>query len=401
MSKVTALVYDITGGMAKAMSMMLVGKQIDVVPHTGIVAFGNEYFFGAGPCVGVPRQSVPAQVAMEYDLGETTKTREELESYINSHLAKEHTQENYSLLTHNCNHYADDVAKFLMNGKGVPDWILNIANDALSTEKGSALRGMIEQADQMMRQQSGGGGSGGLNPYANVTTAGSSASPAPAPAAAAHSNSDELELLQDAFKELATAPVEDRRTCLSTFSRMTANVEANPIDPKYRRVREGNAAFNKKVLKCPGGETLMLAAGWVPGEHEGDSVWEMEQDKTPIQGEIRKRLEAELAKLPAPAPKAVAPAPAPTPAAAPDLGGMGGLGGMNPQMMQQMMNNPAMMSQAQQMMNNPQMMQQAQQMMNNPQMMQQVQQMMNNPQMMQQMQNMMGGGGFGGPGGGF
>ena len=39
--KVTLLVYDITMGMAKGMSMMLIGQQIDAVYHTSIVAFGT------------------------------------------------------------------------------------------------------------------------------------------------------------------------------------------------------------------------------------------------------------------------------------------------------------------------------------------------------------------------
>ena len=39
--KVTLLVYDITQGMAKGMSMMLVGQQIDLVYHTSLVVYGR------------------------------------------------------------------------------------------------------------------------------------------------------------------------------------------------------------------------------------------------------------------------------------------------------------------------------------------------------------------------
>ena len=39
-------VYDLSGGMAKAMSQQLVGKQIDGVWHTGIVVYNKEYYFG-------------------------------------------------------------------------------------------------------------------------------------------------------------------------------------------------------------------------------------------------------------------------------------------------------------------------------------------------------------------
>lgn len=48
--KVTLLVYDITQGMARGMSMMLIGQQIDAVYHTSLTVFGREYFFGGGIC---------------------------------------------------------------------------------------------------------------------------------------------------------------------------------------------------------------------------------------------------------------------------------------------------------------------------------------------------------------
>ena len=40
------------------------------------------------------------------------------------------------------NHYADDVAKFLLNGQGLPSSIVNVAEEALSTPQGQALRSM-------------------------------------------------------------------------------------------------------------------------------------------------------------------------------------------------------------------------------------------------------------------
>lgn len=171
---VQAYIYDITQGMAKSMSMMLVGQQLDLVPHTGIVIFGREYFFGGGPSIcDNPGKSVPVPVAQTLVLGETTKTREELEAYINGVLSLEHTEQNYSLLNHNCNHYANDVAKFLLNGKGLPDIIVNFGQVALSTPQAQQLRGMIEGMDRNMRSSSGGSS---LNPFGN---SGGSVNPMP------------------------------------------------------------------------------------------------------------------------------------------------------------------------------------------------------------------------------
>merc|ERR1711948_147745 len=107
-------------------------------------------------------------VAQTLVLGETSKTREELESHINRVLALEHTEQNYNLLDHNCNHFANDVAKFLLGGQGLPDCIVNFGQDALSTPQGQQLRGMIEGMERNMRQGSGGSG---LNPFAAPASA--------------------------------------------------------------------------------------------------------------------------------------------------------------------------------------------------------------------------------------
>ncbi len=39
-------VYDLSKGMAKQFSALFLGKHFDGVWHTGIVAFGQEWFFG-------------------------------------------------------------------------------------------------------------------------------------------------------------------------------------------------------------------------------------------------------------------------------------------------------------------------------------------------------------------
>lgn len=397
MPKVAAYVYDITQGMAASMSMPLLGKQIDIIPHTGIVVFGKEYFFGGGPSIGVPGQSVPVKVAQVLELGETEKTSDELETYIRDVLSLEHTADNYNLLSHNCNHYADAVAKFLLGGKGLPSSIVNVAEEALSTPQGQSLRVMIENMERSMRASSGGTSS--LNPFGSV----GSELPATIPVAATPAVSDSNSELEAALSELASSNSEEvRRTALQMLVKMTENVEKSPGELKFRQIKMSNPAFTKKIGTTTGGVETMLAAGWLPdGTAEGEDIWQLNDEAAGKQSAIRKRLEAELAKLPVPKPVPAA-APIPTPAPSSGFGGgygglgtLGGLGGGNP-MLQQMMQNPAMMQQAQQMMQgNPQMMAQAQQMMQDPNMMAQVQQMMQNPQAMAQMQQMMGGFGRG------
>jgi hypothetical protein len=389
MSKVQAYVYDITQGMARQMSMAFIGKQIDIIPHTGIVVFGKEYFFGSGPCIGPPGASIPVPTSQILDLGETSKTCDELEAYINSCLAAEHSAENYNLLSHNCNHYADAVAKFLLDGKGLPPSIVNIAEEALSTPQGQSLRVMIEGMERSMRQNMGGGSA--LNPFGNVGGNAAPPTPTAAPTSGTAARQEPAATmdpeLEAALREIASASVDTKRVALQTLVKITENVEKNPAEPKFRRIKMSNAIFTKKIEVCSGAVDAMVAAGWLPDvTPEGEDAWILSEDAVQRQPVVKQRFAQELAKLPAPAP--AVPQATPQPAAAPTMpggfpggfpGGLpGGLpGGINPQMMQQ----------AQQMMQS------------NPQLAAQAQQMMNNPQMMAQMQQMMGG--MGGPGGGF
>ena len=54
-TKVTMLLYDISNGMAKQFSPMMVGKVIEAIYHSSIVVYGVEYFFGGGICTGQPK----------------------------------------------------------------------------------------------------------------------------------------------------------------------------------------------------------------------------------------------------------------------------------------------------------------------------------------------------------
>lgn len=379
--RVQCLVYDITNGMARAMSMMLVGKQVDIVPHTGIVFAGKEYFFGGGICVSPnPGNSIPLKPCQTIDLGETSKTQTELETWLQTQ-HQEWNQETYNLLSHNCNHFSNAVAKFLGVNE-VPGSIVHIADEALSTPRGAQIRQLIEGFDTQMRQSNSGMQ---LNPFSNVQSGAS----APAPAAPAQCT-DNAELVEP-LKDIAKTSVEEQRACLSTLLTLTRNANNNRTDPKYQKVKMENPAFLKKVSNCSGGMDAMLAIGFIPDTQEGVDYWVMQPERhTQLPSSIA-QMEKQLAKLPA------APAPAPTPVApvrdGPTTSPFPGLGGGAQHNMQHMAShmaqgNPQMMQQAQQMMGNPQMMAQIQQMMqSNPQLMQQAQQMMNDPAALQRLMN--------------
>lgn len=69
-------------------------------------------------------------------------------------------------------------------------------------------------------------------------------------------------LHQDALIRIDANPPEVRRVCLQTLNVYIGNVVDNPLEPKYRKIRTGNAAFQKRVVAADGGLDFLLAAGF-------------------------------------------------------------------------------------------------------------------------------------------
>ena len=142
---VTLHVYDLSQGMARALSMQFLGIHLDIVPHTGIVVYGKEYFFSGGI------QSVPAHLfAATYhtpvhevvQLGSTEIPEELFEEFLEER-SPDFTAATYSLLHHNCNHFTDECANFLL-GKSIPQAILDVPTKVLSSPMGPMFSQMFE-----------------------------------------------------------------------------------------------------------------------------------------------------------------------------------------------------------------------------------------------------------------
>ncbi|CAM9704975.1 unnamed protein product [Ectocarpus sp. 12 AP-2014] len=150
--RVQLALYDLSRGMAKAMSMAILGKQIDGIWHTGIIVYGKEYFFGGG------LQSMPHEqfVQMhggvgptEYiELGSTDLTQELFEDF-NREVQPRFTAQTYDLMKHNCNTYSNEASQFLL-GKGIPEYIVNLPQEVLNSPMGGMLRPLLEQMTTQM-----------------------------------------------------------------------------------------------------------------------------------------------------------------------------------------------------------------------------------------------------------
>ncbi|KAF2259274.1 DUF862-domain-containing protein [Lojkania enalia] len=139
-------VYDLSRGLARAMSQQFLGTQIDAVYHTSLVFEGIEYYFGQGiqTCrAGATHHGQPMEIVQ---MGRTALPMEVILEYLES-LKEIYSTESYDLLLHNCNNFTNDFAMFLV-GKGIPEHITSLPETFLKTPFGQMLR---PQIDAMMR----------------------------------------------------------------------------------------------------------------------------------------------------------------------------------------------------------------------------------------------------------
>ena len=201
-TKVQLHLYDLSQGMARAMSAQLLGKQIEGVWHTGIVAFGEEWYFGGGIQRGAPGFTHFGRPLQVLDLGETHLPREVFEEFLVD-IAPRFTMQTYNLLRHNCNNFSDEVAQFLV-GEGIPSHILSLPDEVLSTPFGQQLMPMLSMMDAQMRITSEGGLGNGAAfaapPQQSVDPAPAAPEPALAPPPAAAGAADAKAGLEAAIK---------------------------------------------------------------------------------------------------------------------------------------------------------------------------------------------------------
>jgi hypothetical protein len=184
--EVQLVIYDLSAGMAKSLSAQFLGPQhaIDIIPHTGIIVYGREFFFGGGIQSQSPqqfRQMAGIQPIQIQSLGSTSVPKTDFDRWCREATTKYSTA-SYDLLQRNCNHFSHDAAlQGLKLSQGVPQWILDVPNKFLSSPMGQMVRPLLEN---MQVTGSTSSGAGATAPFANVPTNNFSANP-PAAAAAA------------------------------------------------------------------------------------------------------------------------------------------------------------------------------------------------------------------------
>ena len=162
--QVTLHLYDLSQGMARAMSPALLGRQIDGVWHTGIVVHGQEYYFGGGIQVGYPGGTHFGRPMQVIPMGETHIPEELLQEFL-AEISPRFTMHTYNLLRWNCNNFSNEVAQFLV-GKEIPSHILSLPDDVMNTPLGQQLMPFLNMMEAQMRTASEQGvGQGGMHQW--------------------------------------------------------------------------------------------------------------------------------------------------------------------------------------------------------------------------------------------
>ena len=164
-------IYDLSMGMARNLSAQFLGPQhaIEIIPHTAILAFGKEYYFGQGIDWCSPHEFRSSRGIHPIDihpLGHTACTEEEFESWCRAQAASRFGADSYDLFHRNCNNFSEEAARDgLRLPRGVPRWILDLPQKVLGSPMGVMLRPLLEQMQVTNNAPTNlpmGGGGGGI-----------------------------------------------------------------------------------------------------------------------------------------------------------------------------------------------------------------------------------------------
>jgi len=295
--KVQLYVYDLSQGLARTLSMQFLGVQLDIVPHTGIVVFGREYFYSGG-LQALPKDQfarshgIPTCEIVE--LGETEVPRELFEEFVDAR-RDDYSAAKYDLLMHNCNHFTEEATQFLL-GKSIPERIRQVPEIVMRTPMGAMFAQMLE-GNRFDPVQGGALGSVG--------------STAPAGTGAAMSTADILGALGSIAPPMPAAPATPRASEPPTPQ---APVAGTPRATVHDGLASGAVSTVPATAMAPrrGGEPRRLSMGPLPTAPSAHGA----ADETPATS----RRSAATPLTRAPQPLAPLATPAPTGASTPGAG---------------------------------------------------------------------------------
>lgn len=137
--------YDLSRGMVKTWSPIVLGKTIEGIWHTAVIVYDMEYFYGGGILCLEPNEFEtmynikPVNII---DMGATDINQSLFHDYLNS-IQSEFSVDKYNIVSWNCNHFTNEICNFLV-GKNIPEHILNLPGEVMSTSQGKLILDMMQ-----------------------------------------------------------------------------------------------------------------------------------------------------------------------------------------------------------------------------------------------------------------
>lgn len=134
--------YDLSQGMAKQISMSLVGKYFEGVWHTGIVCYNKEYYYGGGVSWDRPGCTPFGKPTKSVSLGFTDIPEELFMEFLREN-RHDWSMQRYHVFEHNCNHFSYAAAEFLI-GDGIPTDAIDQPKEFMATPLGAQFGPMMQ-----------------------------------------------------------------------------------------------------------------------------------------------------------------------------------------------------------------------------------------------------------------
>ncbi|CAJ2507830.1 Uu.00g090160.m01.CDS01 [Anthostomella pinea] len=220
---VHVLVYDLSGGLAKQMSMRMLGFQLDAIYHTSIELDGMEYVYDGGLNAIKPGSSHLGRPLQRRHLGRTELPLGVIVEYLES-LREIYTPQAYDLFRHNCNNFSNDFSTFLV-GKGIPEHITNMPQAVLDSPFGRMMQPQLTRMVEQRKAQQG--GLLGIQNTAQQQSNGSGAPALPQPPAVVNVTS---------LGELNKALEDAKKSCAIIFFTSTTCPPCKMLYPLYNEL---------------------------------------------------------------------------------------------------------------------------------------------------------------------
>jgi len=161
-ANVELLLYDISYGASRLFSPLLLGQSFEAIYHSSVLVFGAEYWYGGhvfesdppidprifGPPLTDSLEQLEASVYKD-DLrvvhqGFTLATLPELRAFLHRVMKPRYGREHYDVLSHNCNHFSEEVVRFL-TGKSIPVAVGKLSESLMSTPAAKRMRPFLNR----------------------------------------------------------------------------------------------------------------------------------------------------------------------------------------------------------------------------------------------------------------